>query len=174
MNAIIEKFRTPQRVREFVALVREMTAAYESFKIEEDYLNSIVRFFQMTTAFYDSAYAMPFQQSDFSGTSQGYFQQIMGHLQRVARGDINRAKHGEAITADNVFLGNYYGIWTMPVSIFLQEKFKTELSGVHNKDGNEMTVRQVINDQARTIIVNGLAMRIIFIIFLKEYEYLNN
>jgi len=45
---------------------------------------------------------------------------------------MNRTKKGETVTADNVFLGDLFGLWTKPASYWL--KNETSLKATHRPD----------------------------------------
>jgi hypothetical protein len=73
------------------------------------------------------------------------------HFERAGRCDsgINRTKVGEEITAEKVFLGDIYGIWTKTASYWLtnQEKCKQDKHYDASKDkDNPISIWYLIND----------------------------
>lgn len=78
-------------------------------------------------------------------------QQLEHHIARAGRSEfgMNRTKPGERVTADVVFLGNIYGLFTHPVSRWQTGKNEAKDSWMGLVDVNPY---DVISDQARSVI----------------------
>lgn len=66
---------------------------------------------------------------------------------------VNRSKSGQMLTANDIYLGNIYGIWTKSTSFWLSNKSKYEQEKM---EVISRSVWSVINEQADDILKNRI------------------
>ncbi len=62
---------------------------------------------------------------------------------------VNRSKSGQKVTANDIYLGNTFGIWTKPASFWLSNKSKYEQEKV---ELISKSIWSVINEQASDLL----------------------
>lgn len=117
-------------------------------------LQAIVTFFQVTSPWHDRGLADVIDA--FKRVNDGKYDAIIGALvtldgqfELAGRSDFgwNRTKRGEAVTPDQVFLGNIYGLFTLPVPRWLKGKDepKDSWTGVVNKNPYDVVSAQALD-----------------------------
>jgi hypothetical protein len=132
-----------------------------SFRATEP-LEEIVNFFDYVSKWHDRGL------HDFieliKETNYGHFDQILKNLETLqlhfinaGRTDfgMNRTEKGQSVVPATVFLGNIYGLWTKPVSVWMQTKDRPK--GGWGFSGMEhLNAYDVVSDQARSFMVSHI------------------
>ncbi len=112
------------KLAEIMFSLRVLREALHQIEREPDALRVIVPFFDVISRWQDRGFndvIVAFEEANFSGKYDDALERLRTlelHFENAGRNEhgMNRTKPGESVTADKVFLGNIFGLFTHPVS----------------------------------------------------------
>lgn len=135
--------------------LQQLRQALQRASESRDPLNEIVHFFDTVSKWHDRGIGDLI--AAFEEVNYGQYDVVLEKLQTLQKHFVNagrceygwnRTKRGETVTADKVFLGNIYGLFTHPVSFWKQRK--DEKKGGWGFSGMEyLNPYDVVSQQAR-------------------------
>lgn len=139
---------------------QQLRQALQRLSESRDPLTEIVQFFDSMSRWHDRGIGDLI--AAFEEVNYGQYDAVLEklrtlqkHFENAGRCEYgwNRTKRGETVTADKVFLGNIYGLFTHPVSFWKQRKDEERggwgFSGMEN-----LNAYDVVSQQARKFMVS--------------------
>lgn len=127
-------------------------------------LHAIVCFFATTSPWYDRGLRDFI--AEFSQVNDGQYtltiqtlRDLDGQFIMTGRSPygLNRSERGDPVTTDNVYLGNIYGLFTLPISRWMKGENKPKSSWGSVRDKNPF---DVVSDQAHAYVYNHIDIMI--------------
>lgn len=165
VGQLLRKITKPEvrAARELMPLLRELKRRLEAFKASLsagiDPLPVLIDFFNTTSPWQDHGVIGRLVQEARRSGNKALFQALVNldaHIDNSGRKQHgwNRTEPGEAVTADRVFLGDIFGIWTKTVACW--QKRKVADCDDLKPDGRRTTL-EIIRWQARHFMESHLA-----------------
>lgn len=149
--------------------LQQLRQALQRASESRDPLTEIVHFFDMVSRWHDRGIGDLI--ATFEEVNYGQYDEVLEklrtlqkHFENAGRCEYgwNRTKRGETVTADKVFLGNIYGLFTHPVPFWKQRKDENKggwgYSGMEN-----LNAYDVVSQQARKFMASHASPMIVIL-----------
>jgi hypothetical protein len=152
--------RPERKLAALMPELRQLRQALRRASESRDPLTEIVYFFDTVSKWHDRGISDLI--AAFEKVNYGQYDEVLKKLNTLQRHFVNagrceygwnRTRRGETVTADKVFLGNIYGLFTHPVSFWKQRK--DEKKGGWGYPGMEnLNAYDVVSRQAREFMTS--------------------
>lgn len=144
--------------------LQQLRQALERASESRDPLTEIVHFFDTVSRWHDRGIddlIVAFEEMNYSQYDEMLekLRTLQKHFENAGRSEYgwNRTKRGEMVTADKVFLGNIYGLFTLPITRWREESAGRPTTWSHllaSEGMDGMSPRDVVTRQARQFMAS--------------------
>ncbi len=148
VNAVLAKLVfKPGKLTALRTELSKLRQELQEFQRSSDPLSDIVRFFNITSKWYDSD-EVDSLITDINEINYGQYNKMILKLQEFqnriklagrCKYGMNRTRCGEMVTDSNVYLGNIHGLFTRPVSFWKRNEDKEAVAIVSRQARDFMT-----------------------------------